>query len=65
MLVLGYSSYGDWGLLLMHLGSLGEIWQRVPYGAFIAIALAIILLAQATIADRMMWLAERLVESRA
>ena len=62
LLVLSYGSYGDWGLLLMHLGSLGEIWRRLPNGAFIGIGLMIVLLAQAFIADGMIWLAERLVE---
>ncbi len=62
LLVFSYAGYGDWGLLLMHLGSLGEIWRRVPNGAFISIGLAILLLAQAIITDGMLWLAERMVE---
>ena len=43
-LVYGYSAFGDWGLLLAQLGSLGEIWHRVPYGATISLGLMILVL---------------------
>ena len=38
-LFFGYIAFGDWGLLLAQLGSLGEIWHRVPYGATIIVGL--------------------------
>ena len=63
-LIFGYSAFGDWGLLLAQLGSLGEIWHRVPLGSTISVALMILLLALALAADGMMWLAARLSESR-
>jgi len=63
-LVFGYAGFGDWGLLLAQLGSLGEIWRRLPYGWTISGGLMLLLLAQALAADGMMWLAARLSESR-
>lgn len=60
----GYSAFGDWGLLLAQLGSLGEIWHRVPYGSSISLALMIPLAVLGLAADGMMWLAARLSESR-
>ena len=63
-LVLVYSSYGDWGLLLAHLGSLGAVWRVVPAGAHISLAMAALLLLQALIADGLMALAERISERR-
>ncbi len=62
LLFLSYSSYGDWGLSLLQLGNLGAVWQRVPFGILSGLGLAGLLLAQALIADGMMWLAERLAE---
>ena len=62
--VLAYSSYGDWGLLLAQLGSLGAVWGRVPAGALIAPGMAALLLLQALIADGLMSLAERISERR-
>ena len=63
-LFYGYSAFGDWGLLLAQLGSLGEIWHRVPFGATISLGLMILVLALGLAADGMMWLAGRLAESR-
>ena len=63
-LVYGYSAFGDWGLLLAQLGSLGEIWHRVPLGTTISLGLMILVAALALAADGMMWLAGRLSESR-
>ena len=63
-LLLGFSAFGDWGLLLAQLGSLGEIWHRVPYGSSISFCLLIMLNALSLAADGMMWLAARLSESR-
>ena len=63
-LFFGYSAFGDWGLLLAQLGSLGEIWHRVPYGATIIAGIAVVLVALGAAADGMMWLAARLSESR-
>ena len=63
-LFLGYTAFGDWGLLLAQLGSLGEIWHRVPFGASISFALMLLLMALGLAADGMMWLAARLSESR-
>ena len=59
-----YSGFGDWGLLLMQLGSLGEIWHSVPYSTTITLGLAIQLLIQSSATDGMMSLASRLSESR-
>ena len=64
LLVLTYCAYGDWGMLLAQLGSLGEVWQRIPSGTLISLGLPVVLLAQAFIADGMISLAERLSESR-
>lgn len=63
-LFFGFSALGDWGLLLAQLGSLGEIWQRVPHGATISFGLMAALVALAAAADGMMWLAARLAERR-
>ena len=63
-IVLAYSSYGDWGLLLAELGSLGQVWGRVPAGAGISLGMAALLLIQALFADRLMSLAERISERR-
>ncbi len=63
-LFLGYSSFGDWGLLFAQLGSLGEIWALVPYGIFIGVGLMAGMLLQAAVADGILWLAGRLSESR-
>lgn len=63
-LVLAYSSYGDWGLLLAHLGGLGQVWARVPAGVYISLGMAALLLLQALIADGFMSLAERISERR-
>ena len=63
-LFFGYSAFGDWGLILAQLGSLGEIWHRVPYGSTISLGLMVVVLALGLAADGMMWLAGRLAESR-
>ncbi len=62
--ILVYSSYGDWGLLLAQLGSLGALWRVVPAGAFIGPAMTALLLLQALFADGLMSLAERVSERR-
>ena len=62
LLFLGYSSYGDWGLALLQLGSMGAIWQRAPFGILIGPGLAGLALTQAFMADGLMWLTQRLVE---
>lgn len=64
LLVLAYSSYGDWGLLLAQLGSLGQVWGRVPAGVFISLGMAALLLLQALLADGLMSLAEGISERR-
>lgn len=63
-LFLGYSSFGDWGLLLAQLGSAGEIWSLVPYGIFISAGLVLLILIQSAISDGMIGLAVKLSESR-
>ncbi len=63
-LFFGYTAFGDWGLLLAQLGSLGEIWHRVPFGTSISLGLMILLMALALAADGMIWLAARLSESQ-
>lgn len=64
LLVLAYSSYGDWGLLLAELGSLGAVWRVAPAVVFISPGLATLLLLQALFADGLMSLAERISERR-
>ena len=59
-----YSSFADWGLLLAQLGSLGEIWHRLQFGANIGVALALTIFLLGILADALMGLAERLAESR-
>jgi len=63
-LFFAYAGFGDWGLLLAQLGSLGEIWGRLPFGWALSLALILLLLALGLAADGMMWLAARLSESR-
>lgn len=63
-LLLGFSAYGDWGLYLAQLGNLGELWQRVPGGAFTSLALALVVLCHVALLDGMMVLADRVVERR-
>lgn len=64
VVVLAYSSYGDWGLLLAQLGSLGAVWRVAPAGIAIGPAMVALLLLQALIADSLMSLAERVSERR-
>ena len=64
LLLLAYTTFGDWALLLAQLGSLGEIWHRLPYGTNISLALAVMLFLLGIAADAMMRLAERLAEIR-
>lgn len=62
LLLLGYSSHGDWGLSHMQLNSLGAVWQSVSFGLFVGAGLAGLALAQALIADGMISLSERISE---
>ena len=62
LLLIGYSCYGDWGLLHMQLGSLGDVWRNLSFGPFAGAGMAGLLLAQAAIADGMISLAERISE---
>lgn len=64
LLYIAYSGWGDWGLLHAHLGSVGEIWRRVPHGAAIALGAAIQLLLLSAAADGLIALAARLSERR-
>lgn len=64
VLFLGYSSFGDWGLLFAQLGSLGEIWSLVPYGVFISVGLMFLTLIQSAVTDGILRLAVRLSDSR-
>jgi len=63
-LFVGYSSFGDWGLLFLQLGSVGEIWAIVPYGIFIGIGLVVLMLVQSAVTDGILSLAVKLSESR-
>ena len=63
-LVLGASAFGDWGLLLAQLGSLGEVWRRVELGWTLSLALMLVTIALGLAGDGMMRLAARLAESR-
>lgn len=62
LLLLGYCGYGDWGLAVMQLGSLGAIWQRVPFGIVIGLGIAGVALAQAYCSDALLGLAQHLAE---
>lgn len=62
-LVLGYSSFGDWGLLYAQLNTIGELWSIVPYGLFIAVILVAVMLLQHALTDGMLSLAVHLSES--
>ncbi len=64
LLLLAYTGFGDWALMLAQLGSLGEIWQRLPHGSNISFALAALLFLFGIGADAMMRLAESLAEIR-
>ena len=64
LLLLAYTGLGDWALLPAQLGSLGEIWHRLPHGANISLALAALLFLLGVVSDAMMRLAERLAEVR-
>ena len=63
-LVLAHNAFADCGLLLAQLGSLGEIWRRVDYGASLSLALMLWLFVLGLAADGVIWLAGRLSESR-
>lgn len=63
-LFIGYSSFGDWGLLFLQLGSVGEIWAIVPYGIFIGVGLLVLMLIQSAMTDGILSLAVKLSESR-
>ena len=63
-LFYAYAGFGDWGMLLAQLGSLGEIWARLPFGWTLSLGLMLLLLGLGLAADGMMWLAARLSESR-
>ncbi len=63
-LYLVYGGFGDWGLLQLHLGSLGELWRHVPYGATLTLGAALQLVVGAWMADTLVALAARLAESR-
>jgi hypothetical protein len=63
-LFTAYSSFGDWGMLFLQLGSLGEIWTIVPYGIFIGIGIVIIMLIQSAMTDGILSLAVKLSEHR-
>ncbi len=63
-LFLAYSGGGDWGLLLMQLGSVGELWQRLPGGIYLGFGLSLQVVLQAAATDGMLGLAARLAESR-
>lgn len=60
----GHGAASDWGLSLMQLGSLGEVWQRQPLGMNFGFGLSGLALVIALLADGMIRLAERLAERR-
>ena len=59
-----WSAFGDWGLSLANLREIGEMWARLPQGAWMSVALILLALLQACAADGMMWLAGRIAERR-
>ena len=64
MVVFAYSAWGDWGVALTHLGTLGEVWALISNGVLIGVALFIWMLAQAGLADALLRLAVIIADRR-
>lgn len=62
LLILAFVVTGDWGMILLQLAALGEIWARVPYSIFIGVAMLVIVLLQALITDGLLAYAVRHAE---
>jgi len=63
-LVGGFAALGDWGLILMQLGSAGEIWAIIPYGVLFGVTLLVFALLQAIVTDMILSWAIRIAERR-
>lgn len=62
LLLAAFGALGDWGLLFLHLASLGELWVMVPYALFLGLALLLFALLQAALTDGILALAVRQAE---
>lgn len=54
LLVGAFAAIGDWGLLLLQLSALGEIWAKIPYAVFFGAALLLFVMIQAAIIDALL-----------
>ena len=61
---LSFSVFADWGLMLLELGFMGELWALVPYGVFIPPLLLVYVLVQAFLAKVLLGWAVRTGQSR-
>lgn len=64
LMIFSFSALADWGILLLHLGSAGEIWATIPYGLFIGPSLIVFLLLQAFTSSILLRLSIRMAEHR-
>jgi membrane protease YdiL (CAAX protease family) len=62
LLIAGFAAFGGWGLLLLQLGALGEIWASIPFSVFLGVGLLLFVLAQALLTDGILALAVRRAE---
>lgn len=62
LLVFAFVVTGDWGMVLLQLAALGEIWARVPYSIFIGIAMLVVVLLQSLLTDGLLAYAVRRAE---
>jgi len=64
LLVSGFTAFGDWGLILMQLGSAGELWAIIPFAVVIGLVLLVFALIQAILTDVLLNLAVKVAERR-
>jgi hypothetical protein len=54
LLILAFAGVGDWGLLLLNLDFLTEMWAAIPYGVFLGLAVLVFAFVQALLTDRIL-----------
>lgn len=64
LLVTGFTAIGDWGLVLLQLGSAGELWAIIPYAVAIGVVLLVFALIQAILTDVLLNFAVKVAERR-
>jgi len=62
LLMFGFSSATDWGVLTMQFSLLGELWALIPYAVFVGVALLGLGLLQSLATDFLLGLATRVAE---